>query len=993
MKSTGALSRVITSILLILAIPASGQFTSGTIYGVIHDPSGAAVPAASVSARNQRTGSSMSTTADGTGAFTLNFLAAGSYTLAISANGFRSVEKRGVEVAVGQKLNLDLTLELGDVATTVEVTSDAPLVNSVNAQVIASANERAAKELPLLRRDITSLFSLAAGVNFSGDGARINGLPTSGNNITLDGLDANRDPELPTISTYQNFSYLKGASVEAVAEVQVVKNIFSAELANTMSGGLNVVTKSGTNEVHGSAFENYQSKGLNAREPFAVRKLPLIFHQFGGSLGGPLKKDKLFLFGAFEGYRQTNATTLVLDVPTAEARARAIAANPAYRRVVDLYPDPNQPAAPGAVTAQLIAPATGTLDDNHAIVKSDYLLNSANRMTVRYLRFRPNRLQPTLLKLPYNRLQSGATESIGGSFFHTRAAWSSETRYGWSKNDLDRIDGDVEVGRRGDPAISAPAAGINAGFNELFSKRGSSNTVEEILALTRGRHSLKAGGIYQRQTISRLGFQSANFMYSTANSFLANIPDQIAIYGFDDFFIPRTQLGFLVQDDFRVSSRLMLNLGLRYDYWTVIKEKSRNLYNRDGVFGPFRPPDSVTEADRNNFAPRIGFAYKLDQEGKTAIRGGVGQAYFPMVLFKLLNLYKSSPDALGPTSRLTRADAIRLDLRYPLTNKEIEEVVKRAGGLNFGLHVDPDAPASNSIQYSFGVDRQLTRSMAWEINYVGNVTRKLIGTTQANRPDRVTGLRPRPDFVFIQVVDGVNDSSNYNSLQTTLRKRFSQNLQFETAYTWGKGINYTGGDFGGGSMQDINNIRAEKGRLGIPGHRLVANWVYELPLSRWTAGGGRGRRLLLEGWQIAGIADLQTGVPFNVTQPGSLPTRPDLAVSRHEDAYAREGLQWIRPSAFRRVPLATASGAAARPGDLGRNVFNGPRNRVYNLALSKSLKWTERVSLQLRADMFNAFNNVNYGNRINLNMDAGAFGRFTGTEPPRQIQLNGRLTF
>jgi len=973
---------------------AYAQFTTGTIYGTVHDPSGAVIPGVELTARNERTGSATAAMSDASGSFTFNFLAGGRYTLRLAAKGFRQMEQRGVEVAVGQKLNLNLTMELGDVALSVEVSAATPLVNSVNAQVIASANETATKELPLLRRDITTLFSLAAGVNYSSQGAIINGLPASGNNITLDGLDANRDPELPTVSTYQNFNYIKGASVEAIGEVQVVKNIFSAELANTMSGGLNVVTKSGTNQVHGSAFENYQSKGLNAREPFAVRKNPLIFHQFGGSLGGPIRKDKLFVFGAYEGYRQTNATTLVLDVPTPDARSRAIAANPAYKRVIDLYPDPNQPVTPGAVTAQLIAPAAGTMDDNHAIVRTDYLLNPQNWVTVRYVRFRPNRVNPTLLKLPYARLQAGKTESVGGSFFHTGRSWSSETRYGWSINDIDRIDGDLEVARRGDPAILAPVAGVNAGFNELFSKRGSSNTFEEILAFSRGRHSLKTGGIYQRQTVSRLGFQSANFSYSTVNSFLTDTADQVAIFGFDDFLIPRTQFGFFVQDDFRVSSRLILNLGLRYDYWTVVKERTNNLYNRDGVFGPYRPPDSVTEADRNNFAPRLGMAYKLDQEGKTVLRGGVGQSYFPITLFKMLNLYKSSPDALGPVSRLTRADALQLGLKYPMTNKEIEEIVKRRGGLNFGLHVDPHVPTSSSIQYTFGIDRQLTRTMAWEINYVGNVTRKLISATQANRPDRVTGLRPRPDFVFITVVDGVNDSSNYNSLQTTLRKRFSQHLQFDAAYTWGKGINYTGGDiYSSAAMQDTDNIRAERGRLGIPGHRFVANWVYELPFAKYMQGGGRGRRLLLDGWQVAGIADLQTGVPFNVTQPGSLPTRPDLAVSSHEGAYLRNGLEWLSRSAFLLVPNSPASGAAVRPGTLGRNVFNGPKTHVYNLALSKNLKWTERVALQLRVDMFNAFNNVNYGNRLNLTLTSAAFGRFTGTEPPRNIQLNGRISF
>jgi hypothetical protein len=969
-----------------------GQFTTGTIYGTVRDPSNASIPGVALVARNEGTGLTLTTVSDSVGAFTFHFLAAGSYTLTLTAKGFRPMEQRGMEVAVGQKLNLDLRMELGDVTTAVEVSAAPPLVNSVSAQVIAGANELAAKELPLLKRDITSLFSLAAGVNPASEGARINGLPPGSANITLDGLDANRDPEKPNISTYQNFSYIKGASVEAISEVQVVKNIFSAELANTMAGGLNVVTKSGTNELHGSAFENYQSKGLNAREPFAATRNPLVFHQFGGSLGGPLRKDKLFVFGAYEGYRQTNATTLVLDVPTAESRSRAIAANPAYKRIVDLYPDPNQPARPGAATAQLIAPAAGTMDENHEFVRSDYLITPYNTATVRYIRFRPNRLTPTLLKLPYDRLQAGRTDSVGGSFFHTKASWSLETRYGWSKNDLDRINGDIEVGRRGDPAITATAAGIQAGFNELFSKRGSSNTLEEIIALNRGRHSIKTGAIYQRQTIARLGFQSANFQYSSVNSFVSNTPDLIAIYGYDDFFIPRTQLGFFIQDDFRVNSRLVLNLGLRYDYWTVVKERSGNLYNRDPWYGPFRPADSIYDADRNNFAPRLGFAYKLDQEGKTVLRGGVGQAFFPIVLFELLNLYKSAPDALGPTSRLTRDDALRFGFRFPMTNKEMEDIVKKSGGLNFGLHVDPRVPTSSSIQYSFGIDRQLTRSMAWEVHYVGNVTRKLIGRTDLNRPDRVTGLRPRPDFVYIQVADGVNDSSNYNSLQTTLRKRFSQNLQFETAYTWAKGMNYTGGDFGSVAIQDNNNIRGEKGRLAIPGQRFVTNWVYELPLASLLPGDGRVRRLLAQGWQIAGIVDYQSGVPFNITQAGSLPTRPDIVVPTHEAAYVRSGLQWLSRDAFAKVPLSTASGAGLRPGNLGRFALSGPRTGAWNLALSKSLKLTERIAAQLRVDMFNAFNNVNYGNRLNLNLDSSAFGRFTGTEAPRNIQLNGRLT-
>ena len=252
---------------------------------------------------------------------TIPFVTVGSYTALVSSEGFKGYEQTGLQLSSGQKVAVTFTLELGVTTETVNVSAEAPLLNTVSAEQDVNLNSDQVHELPLLRRDITGILQNGTGLS-AGDGTTvsINGLPPRGFSFSVDGVDAAPDSEFPSISLYQNFNFIKGVSLEAVQEVEISKNIFSAEIGQTVSGNFNIITKGGTNDLHGSLFEQYQSGGLNANNHILARKTSRVYHQYGGSLGGPVVKNKVFLFGAFEGYRLNEQRPLTGFVPSVKFR-------------------------------------------------------------------------------------------------------------------------------------------------------------------------------------------------------------------------------------------------------------------------------------------------------------------------------------------------------------------------------------------------------------------------------------------------------------------------------------------------------------------------------------------------------------------------------------------------------------------------------------------------------------------------------------------------
>lgn len=980
---------------LAFTLPAPAQVTTATLYGSVADPSGASIPQASVTLLHEQTGVSRKASSDDRGEFTVNFLPIGRYTIEIQAPGFKSLKEQGFEMAASGVYRRTFPLEVGALSDSVTVTAESPLINAGNPAQQQTHTSLEIRELPVSRRDWSNLISVGTAVSVTGGeyGGRVimNGLPEAGFTLTVDGTNAQGDPETPNLGLGRAFGNLiRTISLEAISEVSVSKGIYPAEFNTAMAGNVNVITRSGTNEYHGSLFENYQSQAMNARNQFLATKVPLVFNQFGGSIGGPIQRNKLFFFSVFEGYRLSQQQRVTGNVPTEAFRNRMTAAVPAYKQFFDLNPLPTRPNPGTDITGFYEGVGSQRMRDNHAVVRGDYYLNSTNLFTARYTRGRPYRMIPAI-SVQNTRLFNGLAEVGTATFTHTRPTWSSETRFGHNKNDLTRIDGIYTLG------IPGIVGDLGFGFaGETLFLGGTDTSIEEVVAWTRGRHSMKFGGIFGWRRISRENIEAPEIRYASEADMRANIPSRVRVtFGVRDFLMTQVQSGFFFQDDFKMNARLTLNLGLRWDYFTVPKERDGRLFNRDGPYGPLRASDSVFNADWNNFSPRLGFAWALDGSGKTVLRGGTGYFHNRHSLeVYSQDLVQNAADEPN-RSEFARLDAQRLGLRYPVFNKDVLPLVKGSLDTIYGSAFDPNFVYPYSLQWTLGVQRQLTSNMAIETAYVANRGIKIPLPMELNAVDRITGLRPNPRFAPFRYYSNV-DSSVFNSWQTTLRSRFAKGFNANVHYTYGYNLGYGANTLGvsEASPQNINDIRSDRGPTGnYLRHRFVSDFLYELPLMRFQQGGGRASKLLLEGWQFAGIVRSQTGGPIGVTQSSALKgSRPDYVGGEAVFGDYRETLVYFDRSVFRAVPIVRASGAPERPGNLGRNALLGPGSWSVDLALSKNLALTERFRLQVRADLFNALNHTNYGGPSS-NLNAGNFGRITGTQGARTMQLNARLSF
>jgi outer membrane receptor protein involved in Fe transport len=994
-------TRILASVLVLGGLALAGlptaraQVITSTIYGSVTDPSGAGIPGAKVTVNGTRTGASATTTTDPSGEFTLSSLQAGTYSVQIDADGFKAVRQAAVELASGARTRLTFTLELGTVATAIEVSGAAPLINAVSAEQRTDIAIAQVRELPTQRRSWLGLLNLNTGVTTSGGRVAMNGLAPASFRITVDGTDASSDSEQPSVTMSGNFNFIQGVSLEAVEEVNLAKGIASAEIANTMSGNVNVNTKRGTNEVHGSLFYLNDVENTNARNQFLSQRPPVVYNQFGGSLGGPIIRNKLFMFGVYEGYQLRGFQQLNGNVPTREFREQAIAAVPAYRDLFDLFPLPTNPYAPGAVTGFFQGAGSEVARDNHAVLRGDYHLGSNTIISARYTRGRPFRQIPRVVLANF-RDWDGKTEVGSLNVTHSRATWVSETRFGFNYNFSRRIDNIFTLGVAG----VGGAIGFSTDGEDIL-RDGSNWSLEQVFGKTIGRHSLRFGGSFGRLRVTRENIETPSVRYANINDFLANRPNFVQVtFGVDEFAIFAANAGFFVQDDFRVSRNLVLNLGIRYDYYTVPRERDGRFFNRDAPFGagPFRDPESIYLSDRNNFSPRVGFAYTADSSGKTVVRGGFGMFHSPLPIFGAsIDIVQNAADEPF-RSQFSAADVARLGdaLRYPVVNDTVLPLVKGQTGLGGGTVIDPGLRNPFSYQWSLGVQRQLARDLVLDTSYVGNRGVNIMMVRQWNQPDRVTGARPNPNMTAFRYRDSA-DGSNFHSWQTSVRKRFAQGFSTNFNYTWARVMSYTGDAdlLLPASVQDINNINADYGPANLDvRHRAVIDFLWELPFARLAGpGSSRAAKLLLRGWQINGVMTAQSGSPLNLSDPTGLDSsRPDYLGGEVYTGTGRENLQFMNRAVFQRVALNPVSRLPVRPGNVGRNAIRGPGFFDLGANLAKSLELTESMRLQVRVEMFNALNQT-YFSGIQGNINQANFGRFTSTRGARVIQLGARLSF
>ncbi|MEO7142494.1 MAG: TonB-dependent receptor, partial [Bryobacteraceae bacterium] len=716
--------------------PVPGQVVTATFYGIVTDSTGAVVPGAAVSLTNSQTAAVSKKASDASGEFLFDFLATGTYTLRIEAQGFKTQEISGIALSAGQQVRQTYMLALGSVSESVKVEGTAPLLNAVSAEQQQSIDGSEVGQLPLQRRNVSNMLPIGTGMSNAGGAVRMNGVGRNGTAYSVDGTNASGNSEQRSASTYGASDYIDIMSIEGIAEVQTIKGVVPAEYGDALGGHVNLITKSGTNQWHGSLFENFQSERLNARNQLLSGKAPLTFNEFGGSFGGPIRKNRIFFFADYEGYREAAFAVVQATVPTQLVRNQLLAAVPSYNIALDIVPLPNRPTAANATTGTYLAPRTGRHTDNHVDLKGDIMLTDTSRLSLTYSRGRPFQLVPAIFdngagdREFFNTLERGAASFTTGG-----AAWTSESRVGYSLDDLQRTDAFFSLlnpnnakeqfpfGER-IPGITT-SLGWSTASTELWDVEGPTWSIDQKFSKQLGKHSLKFGADYLRQCCYRTNPQNPIFQYNTLQELLSNTPSTISVsFGNGQYTANMFEFGVFAQDDYRIAKNLVLNIGVRYDYYSNLVARPNSnggqgtgFYNPDGLLdhafdvGPIRNVNDPYNADAGvNLGPRFGFSYSPGSSGKTVVRGGFGILFSSQQPGAMRQSVQSAPN-VPFRSALSQQDILSLGLKWPLYNDDFRQVVAARNVTNGITNVfsvfDPNIQNPYTMQYSLGIEREL----------------------------------------------------------------------------------------------------------------------------------------------------------------------------------------------------------------------------------------------------------------------------------------------
>ncbi len=1030
---------------LLMTAGLEAQVTTATVYGRVLDPTGAVVPGVDVAASNQATGAEFNTVSSGNGDFTITYLAAGTYTITISAEGFKTYQETDLTLASGQRHSTDFNLEIGVTTETVTITSEAPLMNTVNAEQDIALNTNQVNELPMINRDITGILTLGTGASLTDGGwtLSINGLAPRGFTMTVDAVDAVPDAEFAGLSLYQNFNFIKGISVEAVQEVETSKNIFSAEIGHTIAGNVNLISKSGSNQLHGSIFEMYQSGGLHANNFLVGSKAPLVYHQFGGSIGGPIKQDELFFFAVYEGYRFGGKTPVPGQTWSSGMRQRILDSIPGSQAYMDLWPLPTEsdgpPIAENDPRFESICGGQDFLDiaggrpclesttffggqgdesrhDNHFVGKIDWNASNSDFLTFRYVGGTPLRRIPRTI-LGNGRQWDGINQN--GSFTWTKIispTMTSETRWGTNVNAINRLDVAYAANKvpfiRGFGNPSEPGA-------EVFAKDGHTSTLTQNFAKTSGKHSMKFGFMYRYMSGTRINEEVPVYTYETqADLLAANITSARFIFSLEKFLWKRSFFGGFFQDDIRITPRFMLNLGMRWDYASVVRSDqvdgiSDNVFNRDGPFGQpgaslanqsalYRPADSAWDVYNKMFSPRASFAYTLDDSGKTVLRGGAGIFFMPNNMFSgAIEILSNGPDAPVELSA-GELQVLSLGLQYGDTNETALTAAQSQDSIS-GSSVDPHRKPPYSLQYTFGIQREINNATVVEIGYVGNHGVRTIYSPDYNRIIvNSGGLKLSETLGLANFSQNFRhymnaDSTGYHSLQASLKRRFADSFQYNLNYTYAWNWAHFRGDMTccgrSENPQDLFNMDANRGPTSYHlRHRFTGDFFWELPGKNIEGAA----KHIVSGWTVGGILEFRSGftLPVSSSTTANPGARPDILVNHAAAINGNWGtsqLQYLDPTAFA-LPPTDEFGVNLRPGTLSRRALYGPGFGNLDFVLQKNIFMKERHRLQFRIDFYNMFDTVNFTG-VNTNARSSGLGLLNRVAPPRRVQLMFRYSF
>jgi len=1032
-KEDGMVSKarmVLAGLLLVtMADPSLAQRTTATFAGIVTDPSGAVLPGAEVQMVNEGTSAVTQQLTGETGEFLFNFVPVGSYTLKIGMPGFKTYEGRGIPLGASQNVRRTYVLEVGNITDNVTVTGEAPMVNTLSPEQRFNLETLEVRNLPMINRNITNVLTVGSGLTkgeatangFGGNRFRLNGLGGTSMTVTADGTDASGHPGEGSLSLYGSYNKIDVMSAESVSEAQVVKGVIPAEYGSAMAGSVSLIMRSGTNQWHGSLFHRYEGSVLSARNPILAREPNSVWNQFGGSLGGPIKRDRAFFFFAYEGYRQrtTVATTPIVPTPYFRDIMMRSLPFPETKIMLDYYPLPNQPYAPTDLLARWIGSGVRQNDDDHVDFKTDYLVGGGNF----YLTFSGGHpyqvnanlqpLDPLIVNVKARR--ASANYVIG------RGRWTSSTRAGYNQNFQNKYEKlwleknpakpETIPGWQSVPTISYPGM---TGLNREKRNWGAipSWSLDQQVALLSGTHSWKFGGSLNLIQGGTPDSESGLVTYQNLQDLMQNEPASVLFNGGQPAFWSRmVNFGFFLQDDWRVNRKLVLNLGARYDRYghyvgyTRYDSQPAGLFNMDGLidavnfaWGPPRDPLKPFENDNLSIGPRFGFAYTADSRGDFVVRGGFG------VNFQGFDLQSYETQVTRPfiprTRTFTRAESAALGLKWPFYGGDIADRVateaRARPQLASATRDNPQTKPPYAMNYTLGFQRALTSSLVLESAFVGTRGVKFNMTRTGNQIDRITGLRPNPNDIQVSYIDN-SQQTNFNSWQTSLRQRPTHGLLYNVHYTWGKALSYTGGDTGHGSygdtrggIEDFGNVKIERSlSTGDVAHSVVLDWVYQAPTPFANSVLARNA---LGGWQISGIWRSSSGVPIPITQTGGRPDILDIHNAVNQNCCSYGNLQYLNPAAFQAVEISRASNRTIRRGQAGPAPLRGPGSSNMDLSLGKQFSLGESRNLEFKADLLNALNHTQYTD-ISTNLANIEFGQAIATKPARVIQLQLRLAF
>ena len=987
------LFRVILAVVLLTpASPAFAQITSATISGTVRDETGGVLPGVDVVIRNLDTGLSRSAVTDANGYFAVPGLAPGRYEARASLPGFTTAVQAGIVLEVAQQAALNVVLKLGTTAETITVAGESPLVDVRSSALSAVVDGKTIEELPLNGRNYIMLATLQPGiVQFTeklstspaqrGVSLNINGMGGRSNSFLIDGANMRGYAGMATVTAADST-----LGVETIQEFRVVTNAFSADYGRAMGGVVNIATKSGTNALHGSGFEFFRNSKMDARNFFDTgAPPPFTRHQYGSVVGGPVVPNKIFFFGGVERLQEDLGTTVITAVPTAAARVGTV--NPVVRPYLDLYPLPNgRDLGPGI--GQYTYEFTRVTRENFLQGRIDVALSDKDLLFVRHTYDGSRQVSPVASGvIQTTGLPQFFTNSTSGNHFFTAEAKRTATQnlLNTARVSASVLTYEQQAGNTLTQPLSflpeAPFMGLIliGGVSQLgnYAAEPSTQNIDywtwsDDLAYTKGKHLLKTGALVEHAFAQKLTTVNSRGVYTFANlaQFLAGIPSRFQGNAPGSNFErkrPNTLFGFYVQDDYRVTSNLTLNLGARYEFFTVPKDKDGlDAYLPDiltstatSLGGPFVNPSL------GNIAPRVGFAWDVTGDGRTAVRGGSGLYYDTDGPYNSsLGIALQAPPFVRPVNITGAA------IPFPTP-------VFPTGGTGGALSmrtIDYHIKQPKGWTYNVNVQRELVGSWAAMLGYAGSRGYNLVNSIEGNPVVPVVQAdgtlffpagAPRRNPAWSSIDYRMSDGrSTYNALQTSLMKRFSRGYQVQLSYTLSKAMDNADGQLGTDTVtasvypQNPYDLDAEWAVASFDArHVFSANATWQLPAFRNHA--------VLGGWQLNGIVSLHTGYPFspsiqtpNWSRTGNTSTnaedRPSVKPGTDPSRIITgDPNHWFDVSAFVLQPQGTI-------GNTPRNFLRGPAFANTDVSLVKNQALPGNTRLQFRLEVFNVFNRANF---------------------------------